>query len=71
MVLAGFGVLGGQGGLNNLTAVGRAGAITGPYAIGLLPQSAGGPNAGFLAIGVAALLGAILISLAPVRQVDR
>ena len=83
MILAGFGVLGGQGGLNNLTAVwydtrirstavgtmlavGRAGAIIGPYAIGLLQQSTGGSNAGFLAIGIAALLGALSISLAPV-----
>lgn len=85
MVLAGFGILGGQGALNNLTAtwydtrvrstavgamlaVGRVGAIAGPYVIGWLQQAAGGSNAGFLAIGGAAILGAVIITAAPARD---
>jgi AAHS family 4-hydroxybenzoate transporter-like MFS transporter len=82
MVLAGFGILGGQGALNNLTAtwydtrirstavgamlaVGRVGAIAGPYVIGWLQQALGGPNAGFLAIAGAAILGAAIMTIAP------
>ena len=84
MVLAGFGILGGQGALNNLTAswydtrvrstavgtmlaVGRTGAIIGPYAIGWLQQRAG-VDAGFVAIGVASWLGAVAIASAPRRS---
>ena len=85
MVLAGFGILGGQGALNNLTAtwyntrvrstavgamlaVGLVGAIAGPYVIGWLQQAGGGLNAGFLAIGGAAILGAAIITAAPPRR---
>ena len=88
VLLAGFGILGGQGALNNLTAtwydtrvrstavgamlaVGRVGAIAGPYVIGWLQQAAGGSNAGFLAIGGAAILGAAIITAAPPRNSSR
>jgi AAHS family 4-hydroxybenzoate transporter-like MFS transporter len=41
--------------------VGRVGAILGPYVIGLLQQTAGGPEAVFWAIGGAAIVAALVI----------
>jgi MFS transporter, AAHS family, 4-hydroxybenzoate transporter len=42
--------------------VGRVGAILGPYVIGLLQQVTGGPEAVFWAIGVAAMVAAVVIT---------
>jgi AAHS family 4-hydroxybenzoate transporter-like MFS transporter len=41
--------------------VGRVGAILGPYVVGLLQQATGGPEAVFWAIGVAAIVAALVI----------
>jgi AAHS family 4-hydroxybenzoate transporter-like MFS transporter len=77
---AGFCILGGQGGLNNMTAIwydtevrgtavgmmlgfGRVGGTLGPYVTGLLQQAVPGTAILFVAISVAALLGACLILL--------
>jgi MFS transporter, AAHS family, 4-hydroxybenzoate transporter len=42
--------------------VGRVGAILGPYVMGLLQQVTGGPEAVFWAIGVAAMVAALVIA---------
>lgn len=81
----GFYILGGQGALNNLTAVwydtevrgtavgtmqafGRLGGTLGPYVTGWLQQLAPGSSILFIAISMAALIGACMILLASPRQ---
>ena len=82
---AGFYILGGQGALNNLTAVwydtevrgtavgtmlgfGRLGGTLGPYVTGWLQQLAPGSSILFIAISMAALIGACMILLASPRR---
>jgi MFS transporter, AAHS family, 4-hydroxybenzoate transporter len=48
--------------------VGRVGAILGPYAIGLLQQATGGPDAVFWAIGGAAVVGGLAIGSLSIRD---
>ena len=81
---AGFFILGGQGALNNLTAVwydtevrgtavgtmlgfGRLGGTLGPYVTGWLQQLAPGSSILFVAISMAALIGACMMLLASPR----